>query len=155
MKKNAWRAAIMQRKERRMSYVVKTKEAMEWESPPNDDPSVQDHRYMSLMFERDITPTKSMAAGVVTISAGQEQTKLSTHEGEEIYFVLEGTGEFVLNDEIYPIEKDTAVYVSPGTKHRARNTDDTVMRLLFVNCPSVFGPVGGYHEFMKQWKRVR
>ena len=138
-----------------MNYVVKAKEAMEWESPPHENPAVRDHRYMSLMFERDITPTKSMAAGVVTLLPGKEQTKFSVHSSEEIYFVFEGKGEFLLDDEIHPVEKDTAVYVTPGTRHRARNTGDQTMRLFFANCPSVFGHVGGYKDFMSEWKRIR
>lgn len=139
-----------------MSVVVKADEAMQWESPPPDDSSVQDHRFMSLMFERDITPTKSMSAGVVTLPPGQEQTRLSIHEdGEEIYFVLEGKGEFILDDEVHQIEKHTAIYITPGTRHRARNTGDEVMKLYFVNCPSVFGAVGAYKDFMKNWTKVR
>ena len=138
-----------------MSVVVRADEAIQWESPPPADPSVQDHRFMSLMFERDITPTRSMAAGVVTIPAGQEQTRLSIHEGEEIYYILEGKGEIILNDEVHQVEKDMAVYITPGTKHRARNTGDGVMKLYYVNCPSVFGDVGEYKKFMKDWKQVR
>ena len=108
-----------------MSVVVKADQSIQWESPAPDDPSVHNHRFMSLMFERDITPTRSMAAGVVTLPPGQEQTRLSIHEGEEIYYVLQGKGEIVLDDEVYPIEKDTAVYITPGTRHRARNTGST------------------------------
>ncbi len=110
---------------------------------------------MSLMFERDITPTVNIAAGIVTLPPGQEQQKLSVHEGEEIYFVLEGTGQFVLNDRVVDIEKDTAVYVAPGTKHRAINTGQDEMRLYFVDTPPVFGRVGGYKDFMKEWTKVR
>ena len=29
------------------------------------------------------------------------------------------------------------------------------MHLFFVNTPSTFGPVGGYKDFTKNWKRVR
>ncbi len=138
-----------------MSVVVRADDAMQWESPPPEDSSVQSHRFMSLMFERDITPTKSMAAGVVTLPPGQEQTRLSIHEGEEIYYVLEGKGEIILDDEVHPVEEGTAVYITPGTRHRARNTGDEIMRLYFVNCPSVFGAVGAYKDFMKDWKQVR
>ena len=138
-----------------MSVIVRANEAMQWESPPPEDPTVENHRFMSLMFERDITPTRSMAAGIVTLPPGQEQTRLSIHEGEEIYYVLQGKGEIVLNGEVYPIEKDMAVYITPGTRHRARNTGDEEMKLYFVNCPSVFGDVGAYKEFMKDWRQVR
>ena len=134
-----------------MSDVMKANEALKWESPPSDK---TDHRYMSLLFERDITPTRNICAGIVTIDPGQEQTRLSIHEGEEIYFVLKGKGQFVLDDRVEAIEKDTAIYVKPGTRHRAINIGDSVMRLYFENSPPVFGEVGAYKEFMKGWKQV-
>ncbi len=86
---------------------------------------------------------------------GQAQHKLSVHEGEEIYMILQGKGRFVLNDEEYDVEKHTAVYIAPGTKHRAYNTGDEDMIMYFVNSPSCFGPVGGYNAFMKDWTRIR
>ena len=129
--------------------VVKVGSEMQWHSPAPHD------RYMSLLFERDITPTTRMAAGVVTLRPGQAQQKLSVHEGEEIYMILQGRGRFVLDDKEYEVEKHTAVYVGPGVKHRAYNTGDEDMLMYFVNCPSCFGPVGGYEDFMKEWTRVR
>jgi len=132
-----------------MEDVVKVSEAMEWQSsPPNQ-------RSMSLLFERDITPTINIAAGIVTLPPGQEQKKLSVHEGEEIYYILQGRGQFQLGDRTVDVEKDTAVYVAPGTKHRAINTGDEEMKLYFVNTPPVFGPIGGYKEFVKDWKQIR
>ena len=129
--------------------VVKIGAETQWHSPPPHD------RYMSLLFERDITPTTSMAAGVVTLPPGQAQHKLSVHDGEEMYLILQGRVRFVLDDQEYDVEKHTAVYIAPGTRHRAYNTGDEDMLMYFVNCPSCFGPVGGYEQFMKEWTRVR
>jgi mannose-6-phosphate isomerase-like protein (cupin superfamily) len=78
------------------------------------------------------------------------------HEGkEEVYFVVQGKGKFVLDDQVVDVEQGTAVYIEPGCRHRAINTGDDEMRLFWVNSPSVFGPVGAYKEFTKNWKRVR
>jgi mannose-6-phosphate isomerase-like protein (cupin superfamily) len=129
--------------------VVRVGEEIQWHSP------TPHNRYMSLLFERDITPTKSMAAGVVTLPPGEAQPKLSVHEVEEIYFILQGKGKFVLDEMEYEVERHTAIYVAPGTKHRAYNTSEEEMLMFFVNCPSCFGPVGGVYEFMKEWTRVR
>ena len=134
---------------KKLGPVVKIGKEMQWHSPAPHD------RYMSLLFERDITPTKNMAAGVVTLPPGQAQQKLSVHEGEEIYMILQGKGKFVLNDEEYNVEMHTAVYIAPGTKHRAYNTGDEEMLMYFVNCPSCFGHVGGYNDFMKDWTKIR
>ena len=132
-----------------MNAVVKTSECLMWEAPD------ESHRRMGLMYERDITPTVNMSAGIVLIPPGKEQPKLSVHDGEEIYYVVRGRGKFALGDSFVDIEAGSAVYVAKGTGHRAINTGDEEMELYWVNTPPVFGPVGGYLEFMKDWKRIR
>ena len=127
-------------------------ESMRWEIPEPEP----NHRFMGLMFERDITPTKNLAAGFVILPARQEQRKLSAHEGiEEVYFVAQGKGRFVLNDEAIDVERGSAVYVAPGSRHRVINTGDEEMQLFWVNTPSVFGPIGGYLDAVKNWRRVK
>jgi len=39
---------------------------------------------MGLIFDRDITPAANIAGGIVILPSGEEQRKLSVHEGEEI-----------------------------------------------------------------------
>lgn len=133
-----------------MKAVVKTDEAMTWEG--EEGPY---HRRFRLMFERDITPTINIAAGMSIISPGKEQPKLSVHEAEEIYLVLRGRGKFCLGDRVFDIDKGTAVYVAPGVAHRAVNTGDEDLELYWVNTPPVFGRVGGYVDFVPGWKRTR
>lgn len=111
---------------------------------------------MGLMFDPDLNETSRIAAGLVDIPVGQEQVKLSVHEGEEIYMILDGEGTFILDDREIPVTRHTAVYVRPGTKHRAINTGDTPLLLYWVNCPSVFREMeGGYRALVKDWKQVR
>lgn len=38
----------------------------------------------------------------------------------EIYFVLEGEGEVVLNGESYPVQPGSTVLINAGTRHKAR-----------------------------------
>lgn len=133
-----------------MSNVVRLDDAMAWEAPgPN-------RRTMGVMFERDVTPTRSIAGGYVRIPPGSEQVKLSVHpDGEEIYFVVSGLARFHLDDEIHDMEPQSAVYVAPGTPHRATNIGDEDLVLFFVNSPSVFGRIGGYEDFVRGWTRIK
>jgi mannose-6-phosphate isomerase-like protein (cupin superfamily) len=132
-----------------MKDVVNTNECMLWKAP------LPHRRCMGLMFERDITPTANIAAGIVILPPGEEQTKLSVHEGEEIYYVVRGTGQFVLDERVVDVEQGTAVYIAPGVGHRAINTGDEEIELYWVNTPPVFGPVGSYRDLMKDWERIR
>ena len=132
--------------------VVHRSEARAWEVPL-DPPH---NRVMGLLFERDITPTRNVSAGFVLIPAGSEQPDLSRHdEVEEIYYVLRGSGWFVLGDERFEVRPGTAVYVSPGVGHRAVNGPKEEMELLWFNTPSAFGRVGGYEDVVRGWKDVR
>ena len=132
-----------------MNEVVRAHEKMVWHSPAPYD------RTMGLFFARDMTPTKSMSAGNVVLQPGQEQTKLSVHEGEEIYFVVSGTGQFVLNDTVHDVERGSAVYIAPGTRHRAINKGDEPMELMWVNSPPVFTDVPQVEQMLEGWERVQ
>jgi mannose-6-phosphate isomerase-like protein (cupin superfamily) len=130
--------------------VQRTSECILWEIPGPQ------RRFMGLMFEQDITPTASMAVGIVILPPETEQPKLSHHdESEEVYYIVRGKGRFVLDEEEYDVEAGTAVYVAPGVGHRAINSGTEEMEMFWVNAPSCFGGPGGYKEFTKDWKQVR
>jgi len=61
-----------------MKDVVKANECMLCKSP------LPHRRCMGLIFDRDITPAANIAGGIVILPSGEEQRKLSVHEGEEI-----------------------------------------------------------------------
>ncbi len=126
-----------------MNDVVKTSEPITaWEAP---EPH---RRVFRLLFERDVTPTRNIAVGTVTFPPGRERPDQDTHrEAEEIYFVLRGRGRFELGNRVVELEPGTAIYVAPGVGHRAINTGDQELELLFVSAPPVFGRVGGYADF--------
>jgi mannose-6-phosphate isomerase-like protein (cupin superfamily) len=108
------------------------------------------------LFERDITPTRNIAAGIVRIPPGHEQQHQSLHEiEEEIYFIVKGRARFLLGERWVDVEKDTAVYVAPKVAHRAINTGNEELEMYCVSAPSVYGRVGGYVDFVKGWKQIR
>jgi mannose-6-phosphate isomerase-like protein (cupin superfamily) len=119
-----------------------------WEAPePN-------RRTMGVMFERDITPTEQLAAGFVRVPVGGEQPKLSSHPGEEVYFVVAGTGVFDRGDRSDEVRMRGAVYVAPYALHRWINVGDVDLEVFYVNSPSAFGPVKGYLETVRSWTQV-
>ncbi len=58
---------------------------------------------------------------------------------EEILYISEGTGTVSLGDERIPVEKDTTVWVPPGTWHGVENPDDRMRILWFVTPPGLDG----------------
>lgn len=119
-----------------------------WEAP---EPH---RRTMGVMFERDITPTVSLAAGYVRIPVGHEQPKLSRHPGEEVYLVVRGTGRFDRGDRSDVVEERGAVYVLPQDPHRWINVGAVDLEVFYVVTPSAFGRVGGYEDIIRDWRQV-
>lgn len=120
-----------------------------WEAP---DPH---RRTMGVMFERDLTPTEQLAAGFVRIPVGLEQPKLSRHPGEEVYFVVSGSGIFDRGDRSDEIQARGAVYVAPFSPHRWINVGATDLEVFYVVSPSAFGPMKGYLNTVAGWKQVQ
>ena len=59
-----------------------------------------------------------------------------THEGEnsleELYYFIEGRGEFWFGDETLAVEAGEAVLVPEGVDHGMRNNSDKPLRLIIV-----------------------
>ena len=63
-------------------------------------------------------------------------------EQEEVYFVLEGTGEMCLGDERQVVTAGQAVYIPPGVFHQITNLGDTPLRMLYCYGPAGESPTG-------------
>jgi hypothetical protein len=60
-----------------------------------------------------------VALGLIRLPAGEGYTFTHSHDRqEEVYLVIEGKGEMVIDGEIVPLERGDTVRVSPST-HRA------------------------------------
>lgn len=62
--------------------------------------------------------------------------KVKTTLSDRVYYVLEGKGEFIINDEIIPVEATDVVIVSKNTPYNYRGK----MKLFLVHTPA-FDPV--------------
>jgi len=57
-------------------------------------------------------------------------TPYHTHDWEHEVFVLEGEGEVKVDEKVYPIKKDSVVFVEPNQKHGFTNTGDSLLKFL-------------------------
>jgi mannose-6-phosphate isomerase-like protein (cupin superfamily) len=58
-------------------------------------------------------------------------------EQEEVYFVIEGTGEMCLGHERQTVTAGQAVFIPPGVFHQLTNVGDTPLRMIYC-----YGPAG-------------
>ncbi len=75
--------------------------------------------------------------GSVVIEPGGGQVPWHNQEQEEIYLVLEGTGEMCLGEERRLLESGQAVFIPPGVFHQLTNVGDSPLRMIYC-----YGPAG-------------
>lgn len=79
----------------------------------------------------------SFSLGYVTLNPGGGQVPWHNQEQEEVYFILEGTGEMCLGGERAAVGAGQAVYIPPRVFHQLTNTGPVPMRMIYC-----YGPAG-------------
>jgi mannose-6-phosphate isomerase-like protein (cupin superfamily) len=79
----------------------------------------------------------NFSMGYVTLEPDGGQVPWHNQEQEEIYFVLEGTGEMCLGGERRVLEAGQAVYIPSGLFHQMTNIGQTPLKMLYC-----YGPAG-------------
>lgn len=79
----------------------------------------------------------NFSMGNVTLDPQGGQVPWHDQEQEEIYFVVEGTGEMCLGEERQTVTTGQAVYIPSGVFHQLTNIGDTPLRMIYC-----YGPAG-------------
>ena len=79
----------------------------------------------------------NFAMGMVTLEPNGGQVPWHNQEQEEIYFIVEGTGEMCLGEERTAISTGQTVYIPSGVFHQLTNTGAEPMRMIYC-----YGPAG-------------
>ncbi len=86
----------------------------------------------------------NFSMGYVTLWPKGGQVPWHEQEQEEVYFIVEGTGQMCLGQECQTVTAGQAVYIPPGVFHQLTNTGDTP--LIMIYC---YGPAGD----VAHWKQ--
>ena len=79
----------------------------------------------------------SFSMGYVTLEAQGGQVPWHNQEQEEVYLVLDGTGEMCLGTEKIEVKAGQAVYIPSRVFHQLTNTGATPLHMLYC-----YGPAG-------------
>jgi len=79
----------------------------------------------------------NFAMGMVTLEPNGGQVPWHNQEQEEIYFIVEGSGEMCLGEERAAVSAGQAVYIPPAVFHQLTNTGVAPMRMIYC-----YGPAG-------------
>jgi mannose-6-phosphate isomerase-like protein (cupin superfamily) len=80
---------------------------------------------------------RNFAMGYVTLDANGGQVPWHNHEQEEVYFVVEGTVQVCLGDEMFTASTGQAVYIPSLAFHQTTNTGDSPAKMIYC-----YGPAG-------------
>ena len=80
---------------------------------------------------------RNFSIGHVSIDRRGGQVPWHNQDQEEVYFILEGTGEMVLGKERRMMKAGQAVYIPPGVFHQITNTAETPLVMMYC-----YGPAG-------------
>lgn len=79
----------------------------------------------------------NFSLGYVTLDPNGGQVPWHNQDQEEIYLILEGSGEICLGEERASIRAGQAVYIPPRVFHQLTNTGTMPMRMIYC-----YGPAG-------------
>ena len=80
---------------------------------------------------------QNFCMGNVTLEPKGGQVPWHNQEQEEIYFIVEGTGEMCLGEERQVVTTGQCVYIPPTVFHQLTNIGDTPLRMIYC-----YGPAG-------------
>lgn len=86
----------------------------------------------------------AFSMGYVTLEPNGGQVPWHNQEQEEVYFVVEGTGEMCLGGEVRELAAGQAVYIPPGVFHQLSNPGAAPLAFIYV-----YGPAGD----VAHWKQ--
>lgn len=88
-------------------------------------------RDLKVIYPETGFDAKTLCFGIVEIDPGHH-SPLHRHNCEEMYYVIEGTGEVEQEGELFPINKGDGVLNRTDVAHRVHNRGETTLRLAVV-----------------------
>ncbi|HWD38617.1 MAG TPA: dimethylsulfonioproprionate lyase family protein [Fimbriimonas sp.] len=80
---------------------------------------------------------QNFCLGFVTLEPEGGQVPWHNHEQEEVYLVLEGSGEMCLGNELATLTGGQAVFIPSNVFHQLTNTGSTPLKMIYC-----YGPAG-------------
>jgi len=97
-------------------------------------------RQPGVSLERVIVPMRGqlLQADIHVLQPRAESLEQIRHAGEEVGYVIEGSFELRLGDEVHVLQAGDTFYFPSDVPHSYRNPGDRVARVLWINTPATF-----------------
>lgn len=93
---------------------------------------LDDIRGYSKVFVDEECGAKSLRMHISVIRPGMRAHDPHQHDGEEIYFILEGEAEVTIEDEPFLVKANSAVFITPGRRHGIRNPGGETLKYMVI-----------------------
>jgi mannose-6-phosphate isomerase-like protein (cupin superfamily) len=92
---------------------------------------------------------KNFSLGFVILEPNSGQVPWHNQEQEEVYFVLQGTGEMCLGEERRVVQSGQAAWIPPGVFHQITNIGETPLEMLYC-----YGPAGDVAHWRQELEGI-
>lgn len=87
------------------------------------------------LLDRSNAPVANQSLAEATIEAGEATVRHYHGDSEEIYYLVEGSGEMELDGERAAVSAGDAILIPPGAWHQIRADETGPLRLLCACAP--------------------
>ena len=101
-------------------------ETESWRDP------ISGHVGLWTVFSAGRTPTSGLTVGIAEVPVGAPRPPRGhTHEQDEVYVFLSGTGEVVIEGESTVVTSGDAVFIPGNVEHMSVNTGSEPLKILY------------------------
>lgn len=93
---------------------------------------LDDPRGYAKIFVDDERGAERLRMHVSVIKPGMRAHDPHQHDGEEIYFILEGEAEVTIKDEAFTAKANTAIFITPNIVHGIRNSGSELLKYMVI-----------------------
>lgn len=93
-------------------------------------------RMMKWLVTKERTNSKFTSVCVIKVSEGEKVKPAHSHpEGEEVIYIIEGSGEVLINKETYNVHKGCAILFPQNSVHMLKNTGKGELKVVCFFAP--------------------
>ena len=94
-------------------------------------------RRMRWLVSKDAVNAKNCSTCVIRVSPGEKVTPAHSHpNGEEVIYIIQGSGRVLVAGEVRPVTAGTAVLFPQGAVHMLHNTGNEEMKVICFFAPA-------------------
>lgn len=87
------------------------------------------------LFHPDSSPVAGFSVAEALVGPGEDTVPHVHRRSQEVYYILEGSGEMRLGDGELNVGPGDAILILPGTRHDIKNTGTGALRILCICSP--------------------